>query len=48
MWKETLGIRIKLRQAENKVYLSAQAQTACLAQQWIGILATPTPFSTYS
>ena len=25
MWKETLGIQIMLRQAENKVYLSAQS-----------------------
>ena len=46
MWKETLGIQIKLRQAENKVYLSAQSALDYHVSRssWIGDYNDPNTF----
>ncbi|MBL58117.1 MAG: peptide ABC transporter substrate-binding protein [Verrucomicrobiales bacterium] len=46
MWKETLGIQIKLRQAENKVYLTAQSSLDyhISRSSWIGDYNDPNTF----
>ena len=46
MWKENLGIKIKLRQAENKVYLSSQSSLDyhISRSSWIGDYNDPNTF----
>ena len=46
MWRETLGIQIKLRQAENKVYLAAQSALDYHVSRssWIGDYNDPNTF----
>ena len=46
MWRETLGIQVKLRQAENKVYLAAQSALDyhVTRSSWIGDYNDPNTF----